>query len=133
MRRFNIDVYDVVLHVAVNYDKNKFYKTYFADIACTEQLEPNRDHFKSKAFTWGILSTKKDPRVIFVNINLNNAEGLYDLIHSVAHEAFHAACGIMKFVDCQLCDDDEEAYAYLIGTITKYIYKTVFEPENEQL
>jgi len=37
----------------------------------------------------------------------------------MAHEAFHAACSIMRHVDISLTEETEEAYAYLIGYITE--------------
>jgi hypothetical protein len=131
VKKYHIDVYDVWLHVAINYPKSKFFKTYFADRDCTETLESNVDHFQSKGFTWGILSTKKDPRVIFINLDLTRAEGILDLVDTMNHEAFHAATGILRWADVPMNDSTEEAYAYLVGFISKYIYKTVFDPKYE--
>lgn len=133
VKKFHIDVYDVWLHVAINYPKNKFFKTYFGNKECTEPLESDVDHFDSKGFTWGILSTKEHPRVIFININLDKAEGLLDLIDTMNHEAFHATTGIAKFIDMPFSDNTEEPYAYLVGTISRHVYQTVFEAKNEQL
>ena len=39
----------------------------------------------------------------------------------VSHEIFHAAHAIMKNVGVNLSDDSEEAYAYLIGYLTRKV------------
>ena len=131
VKKYHIDVYDVWLHVAVNYPKSKFFKTYFANKECTESLETETDHFEAKGFSWGILSTKQHPRVLFININLEKAEGILDLIDTMNHESFHSAVGVAKFIDTPLNDSTEEPYAYLVGFISKCVYKTIFEPKDE--
>lgn len=133
VKKFHIDVYDIWLHVGINYPKKKFFKTYFADKECTETLEMDTDHFDAKGFTWGLLSTKQHPRVIFINIDLDRAEGLLDLVDAMSHEIFHAVTGVAKFVGMPLEEATEEPYAYLMGSMFKYIYQTVFEAKNEQL
>ena len=40
---------------------------------------------------------------------------------TLAHEIFHIACFIMEKVGIRLCHDSDEAYAYLIGYITKKV------------
>ena len=42
----------------------------------------------------------------------------------LAHEAFHAAHGILSYCGVNLSDSSEESYAYMIGWITECIYKT---------
>lgn len=46
-------------------------------------------------------------------------------LNIMAHEAFHAACSIMRHVDIPLTEETEEAYAYLIGYITEQ-YEELF-------
>lgn len=127
LKKFNIDVYGVQLHVGINYSAKTFDKTYFTDRECTKKVTDYDDHFDSKAFTWGILSTKKEPRVVFVNVNLQHAEGKTDLVDTIGHEAFHVASEILRWAGLHLSDGSEEAYAYLIGYVTACIYKAVFE------
>lgn len=42
----------------------------------------------------------------------------------LAHEAFHAAHGILRYCGVSLNDSSEESYAYMIGWITECVYKT---------
>lgn len=42
----------------------------------------------------------------------------------LAHEAFHAAHGILSYCGVNLSTDSEESYAYMIGWITECVYKT---------
>jgi len=44
----------------------------------------------------------------------------------IAHEVFHAVCEITRYVDIPLCQQSEEAYAYLAGLITEKIYAGLF-------
>ena len=41
---------------------------------------------------------------------------------TLAHEIFHVVCYIMEKVGIILCHESDEAYAYLIGYITKKVY-----------
>lgn len=80
----------------------------------------------------------KFPRDIKVGIDANEAaftyvNGLFCLIRFsrepfsdhdiIAHEIFHAAVHLWKYVGLRLSDDSEEAYAYLIDFITEEFYK----------
>lgn len=40
---------------------------------------------------------------------------------TLAHEIFHIACYIMKKIGISLCNESNEAYAYLIGFITNKV------------
>lgn len=44
---------------------------------------------------------------------------------TLAHEIFHAVAFIMDRVGMVLCRQSDEAYAYLIGYVTKEIYKRI--------
>lgn len=44
---------------------------------------------------------------------------------TLAHEIFHAVVFILDRVGIELCRQSDEAYAYLIGYITKEIYKRI--------
>ena len=44
---------------------------------------------------------------------------------TLAHEIFHAVDFILRRVGITLSDDSHEAYAYLIGYLTKEIYKRI--------
>jgi len=41
----------------------------------------------------------------------------------VAHEVFHAVELLMDRIGCKLTDESSEAYAYLIGYLTKEIHR----------
>ena len=47
---------------------------------------------------------------------------LYDM-QFLTHEIFHATRLLMRGIDIPLSDDSEEAYAYLIGYITKRVFE----------
>ena len=49
---------------------------------------------------------------------------------TLGHEIFHAAFGIMDEIGASPSEDSEEAYAYLIGYLTKEIY-TSFNGSHE--
>lgn len=42
-----------------------------------------------------------------------------------AHEIFHLARGVMDYVNIPLGDDSEEAYAYVISSITQQFYQHI--------
>jgi len=43
----------------------------------------------------------------------------------IAHEIFHVVEFLMDKLTMSLCQENDETYAYLIGYITKEIYKFV--------
>lgn len=51
---------------------------------------------------------------------------------TLAHEIFHAVFGIMDEIGVSPSEDSEEAYAYLIGYLTKEIYAS-FNDSHENL
>ena len=40
-------------------------------------------------------------------------------INIIAHESFHVACSIMRYISLDFSEDSEEAFAYLLGYITE--------------
>jgi len=46
-------------------------------------------------------------------------------INTITHEAFHITTGILSDAGLKLCDNSEEAYAYLIGFICEKICDTI--------
>ena len=44
-------------------------------------------------------------------------------INTICHESFHIANGILDDAGMKLCDNSEEAYAYLIGWVAEKVQK----------
>ncbi len=40
-------------------------------------------------------------------------------INIIAHESFHVACSIIRYISLDFSEDSEEAFAYLLGYITE--------------
>ena len=43
-------------------------------------------------------------------------------INTICHESFHIANGILDDAGMKLCDNSEEAYAYLIGWVSEIVH-----------
>lgn len=124
--KYNIDVYDIEVHILINYTDDLLNKLYTR----LDGLPLNSDALadNSKGTVWGILKdSKTGKKVVIVNINLLENIDKYDLINTIGHEALHAACYILEYVNIQLSRQSEEAFAYLTGYINERIYKTVFD------
>lgn len=50
---------------------------------------------------------------------------------TLAHEIFHICEFVLSKINIPLTRDSDEAYAYLIGFVTKRIYEEVFSEEPE--
>lgn len=52
---------------------------------------------------------------------------------TLAHEIFHVACYLMEKVGIGLCHESDEAYAYLIGYITKKVDELLIPSSDDVL
>jgi len=46
-------------------------------------------------------------------------------INTICHEALHVAVGVLTDCGMKMCDNSEEAYAYLIGWVAEQIEKSI--------
>lgn len=51
-------------------------------------------------------------------------------INIIAHESFHVACSIMRYISLDFSEDSEEAFAYLLGYITEQ-YQDILKLDPE--
>ena len=68
--------------------------------------------------------TYNDPlKVIYIS----DMEDYHEFISVLSHEILHAVFNIAKYVGLKYSDKSEEAYTYLVGYITREIYKQLDE------
>lgn len=46
-------------------------------------------------------------------------------INTICHESFHIANGVLDDAGMKLCDNSEEAYAYLVGWVAEQVQKEI--------
>lgn len=113
-KRFKIDLYNCVVTVIVTDDMQASIKSFNIDY--------------DDAYDCRGLYTYKHGNPTENYIFINSVS--YD-ISTPCHEAFHATCNILSYIGCELDDSSEEAYAYLLGHITKKTMETIRLFENK--
>lgn len=58
-------------------------------------------------------------------IDVDHHENLPQLVDSMAHEAAHGALRVLEWVGVPVAGDSSEAYAYLVGWLTRHLLETV--------
>lgn len=77
----------------------------------------------------GGMCLNSEKEIFFLYIAEN--EDMEKVSDTVAHEIFHCAVALLNHLGMSISNDSEEAYAYLIGYMTKEIYK-IFGIKHEQ-
>jgi len=61
-------------------------------------------------------------------INIQHSKKVYEVVDTLSHEVNHYVFGLMKYVNIELSDSSEEAFAYLNGYLMGEAYKQLIEP-----
>ena len=89
-------------------------------------------HFKNKALahdvadhvSWENLGcVVGSPEINEIVIHLHKIPDDCEMSGVLAHEIFHAAVNVASTAGIKLTDESDEVYAYIVGYITKMIYK----------
>lgn len=62
---------------------------------------------------------------LVVWVNVDHHETLPQLVDTIAHEATHGALRILEWVQVPVNGDSSEAYAYLVGWLTRWMLESV--------
>ena len=123
-------VYSFDVYVVLNPSKDeldKLFKWSESDNIKSEKNDNSIYDDKNKKYSAysciGVIDKSNGRRCFVVIINNIGTDELYD-INTASHEAFHITMDLLGACDMQYSEDNCEAYAYLQGYITEYIYKT---------
>lgn len=61
-------------------------------------------------------------------INIQHNKKVHEVFDTLSHEVNHYVFGLMKYVNIELADSSEEAFAYLNGYLMGEAYKKLIEP-----
>ncbi len=109
-----IPLYRSTFFIAVNIPERKLKEELKKYVASQKVIKSLVKHSRIDRHAQAITAYKESYSVIRYK-TLKDAQD----INVIAHEAFHVACNITRYVGITLSDDSEEAFAYLIGYITE--------------
>jgi hypothetical protein len=111
------EVYPFDLLVSINEDWNKIEKILKSKLPTElhNEISENKNIARTTMFSGG---------ATLIRMNLSIEDHVY-FLSTLQHEIFHAVNFLMDKIDISLSDNSDEAYAYMIGYITKKIYNKI--------